>query len=398
MHREPHMTRSAVPSGLRLAIANPLRETYSETFIAQQIRELNPILRIHGYPHPNETIPGGPIVREDLRSRLLFYLRTVTTRSNNQGGIADRELAQRLRSRSVDVVLANFGYMAADVLQACLTASVPLVAHFHGLDAHRRDVCDLYSSKYRALAAMCKRVIAVSQEMSSALVSLGFDEAKISIVRYGVDQNLFGMMRDPSREPRFLAVGRFVDKKAPYLTLCAFKELSRYYPCAKLVFIGEGELLEVTANLANYFGLSDHVEFRGRQTPQEIAIELSRATAFLQHSLSPRMGPARGDKEGTPVSILEAMMSGCPVVSVRHAGIGEIIESGKEGLLVEERNVKGMAEAMIFLVRNPGIAAELGSRAARKAVAEYSAEVYISTLKAILLSAVSDSRRKSHAI
>jgi colanic acid/amylovoran biosynthesis glycosyltransferase len=386
----------AMFTDIRLAIANPLREAYSETFIAQQILELHPILRIHGYPHPNETIPGGHLERRQLLTRISYYLQTFRAKQHKSITLVDVELAQRLKNQSVDVVLANFGYMAADLLPACLTASVPLVAHFHGLDAHRHDVCSSYSSKYHALASKCECVIAVSEEMKSALIALGFDRAKITLIRYGVDRSVFGKARAPSREPRFLAVGRFVDKKAPYLTLCAFREVSLQYPSAKLIFIGEGDLLETTANLASYFGLSNNVEFRGKQSPSDIAIELSRATAFVQHSLSPLMGPAKGDKEGTPVSILEAMISGCPVVSVRHAGIGEVIESGREGLLVEERDVRGMATAMLSLIKDPALAAELSDRATRKALAEYTSSAYIKALRSVLFSVVSKSRKANY--
>jgi colanic acid/amylovoran biosynthesis glycosyltransferase len=387
---------TAMSTDIRLAIANPLREAYSETFIAQQISEFRPVVRIHGYPHPNETIPGGHLGRRQVRPRISHYLLHLRAKLQKSVTSVDVELAHRLRSRSVDVVLANFGYMAADLLPACLTASIPLVAHFHGLDAHRHDVCSNYSSKYQALASKCERVIAVSEEMKAALNTLGFDSEKITVIRYGVDRSVFGMVRDPSREPRFLAVGRFVDKKAPYLTLCAFREVSLQYPSAKLIFIGEGELIEATANLASYFGLSNNVEFRGMQPPDKVAAELSRATAFVQHSLSPLMGPAKGDKEGTPVSILEAMISGCPVVSVRHAGIGEVIESGREGLLVEERDVRGMATAMLSLIKDPALAAELSDRATRKALAEYTSSAYIKALQSVLFSVVSKSRKANY--
>jgi colanic acid/amylovoran biosynthesis glycosyltransferase len=383
-----HTLSSHLPGDMRVALANPLREAYSETFIALQIKQLSPILRIHGYPTPNETLPGGPIRHARFFARLLAYSQALLSHGRSSVSLFHLELARRLRGQTVDVVLANFGYMAADVLPACIRASVPLVAHFHGLDAHRSDVLENYAERYYELAKRCSAAIVVSLEMKAALLSMGFPEGSISVVRYGVDPDLFGRRRVPSPDPRFLAVGRFVDKKAPYLTLCAFKEVAKLYPTSTMIFVGEGELLEATANLVEYFGLSHNVEIRGRQTPEKIADELSRSTAFVQHSLSPRMGPARGDKEGTPVSVLEAMMAGCPVVSVRHAGIGEVIEPGRDGLLVEERDVSGMAAAMISLIRNPGLGCLLGSKAAEKARAEYSSTHYISSLKNILSRAI----------
>jgi colanic acid/amylovoran biosynthesis glycosyltransferase len=76
------------------------------------------------------------------------------------------------------------------------------------------------------------------------------------------------------------------------------------------------------------------------------------------------------DKEGIPGTIVEAMASGLPVLSTHHAGIPSIIVNEKEGLLVDEKNVRQLAEALYRLIANPELREKLGRNAQRKAVAE----------------------------
>ena len=74
------------------------------------------------------------------------------------------------------------------------------------------------------------------------------------------------------------------------------------------------------------------------------------------------------------------MMSGLPVVATRHAGIGEVIEHGRTGLLVEERDVEGMARAMRQLLEDPKGNVALGQAARHEAIQNHTADQYIRAL------------------
>jgi glycosyltransferase involved in cell wall biosynthesis len=121
--------------------------------------------------------------------------------------------------------------------------------------------------------------------------------------------------------------------------------------------------------------------------PDEVADELQGATAYVQHSIVPKHGPSSGDCEGTPVSVMEAMVSGVPVISTRHAGIAEIIEHGRTGWLVEERDIDGMADAMVQIAQSQELAREMGQRARVAALGSFTADRYISDLSRILVEA-----------
>jgi glycosyltransferase involved in cell wall biosynthesis len=230
-------------------------------------------------------------------------------------------------------------------------------------------------------------VVVVSELMAESVVAAGIPRAKVRLLRYGVDSTQFKSRTRPPRQPVFLGVGRFVDKKAPNVTVMAFKEVHRRFPNSRLVLAGDGLLLESTQNLAAALGLGGAIEFPGTLTTDEVAERMGAATAFVQHSLTPQVGPSAGDCEGTPVAVLEAMMSGLPVVATRHAGIGEVIDHGRNGFLVEERDVQAMSNAMIRLAASPETSEWMGRAARKDAMELYCAETYTENLQRILESA-----------
>jgi glycosyltransferase involved in cell wall biosynthesis len=94
---------------------------------------------------------------------------------------------------------------------------------------------------------------------------------------------------------------------------------------------------------------------------------MRRCRAFLQHSL---VAPD-GDSEGSPVSVMEAQLSGLPVIATRHAGIPEVVQEGETGLLVDEGDVQAMAAAIARLATDPELAGRMGRSAARRASASF---------------------------
>lgn len=94
-----------------------------------------------------------------------------------------------------------------------------------------------------------------------------------------------------------------------------------------------------------------------------------------------------GDREGTPVAILEASASGLPVVATRHAGIPEVVVDEATGLLVDEGDERGMSARMLRLADDAQLAATLGAAARRRIAARYTMARSISRLQAILAAA-----------
>ena len=372
---------------MRLAIASPRASAYSETFIAMQFNRLRWAMRIHGSPVAQETFPGGPIAPlRSLRGMWDIFLEVAVKGTKGWAGPQRRELKRRLKRQRINVVLANYGPPGVALLPVTRALDIPLLVHFHGFDAHRTQILSEHADAYRELGRDAAAIIVVSTKMAAALTELGLPPSKIHLIRYGVDPDQCQPRTSLPEVPVFFGVGRFVDKKAPYLTLLAFKYLHERYPQARLILAGDGPLLETTKNLAGALGLGHAVDFPGVLAHEKVMALMQGATAFVQHSLVPTSGPSQGDSEGTPVAVLEAMMSGLPVVATRHAGIGEVIEQGRTGLLVEERDVEGMARAMMQLLEQPDWNWELGQAARREALEKYTAAQYVAALLRLIQS------------
>ena len=138
----------------------------------------------------------------------------------------------------------------------------------------------------------------------------------------------------PKSRNRFLAVGRFIDKKRPDLTVRAFCEAAKDHPDAMLEMIGDGPLMPACKALVAKSGLDGQVLFHGELPHDAVRDRLSRAQFFLQHSVT----APDGNTEGLPTAIQEAMAAGAVVLSTRHAGIPEIVRHGETGLLVAEND------------------------------------------------------------
>lgn len=270
------------------------------------------------------------------------------------------------RRNEVTVILAEFGTHGAKIWRHAERLGIPLIVHFHGHDAHRTATVEALKDSYRDLFRVAYRMVSVSRFMTTALIELGADPAKIVTNPYGPRDRYFDI--EPDYRPTVLALGRFTDIKANYLTLMAFREVAVRVPEARLVMAGSGELLECVRTLAQVWGIAGRVEFAGAVPYADNCKLFAKACCFVQHSVM----PSYGDAEGTPLAILEAQAAGLPVVATRHAGITDAVVHGETGFLVAERDVKGMADRLLEMVTNPTLCREMGENARAHIRAHYS--------------------------
>ncbi|KZR73744.1 glycosyltransferase [Prochlorococcus marinus] len=277
-----------------------------------------------------------------------------------------------------NALIAEFGFHAVRMMEASAWSGIPLVVQFHGSDASARSRLVPLGERYRRLFAIASGVVAKSEPMRQKLVELGAAPESVVVSPCGADADLF-LGADPGHAPPiFLSVGRFVAKKGPLLTIQAFaaardRLLSGLSAQMRLVMVGDGPLLPAARRLVVDLGLEAQVEFSGFCSSSEVAELMRACRAFLQHSL---VAPD-GDSEGSPVSVMEAQLSGLPVVSTHHAGIPEVVLEGKTGLLVNEGDVEGMARAIALLVDDPDLAASLGKAARLRASSSFTVAHHI---------------------
>jgi glycosyltransferase involved in cell wall biosynthesis len=374
--RRGGVSLEAMPGEPSVVVVAPYKPSLSETFIRAHVERLpaNAVL-VHGWP---PRIGERPILSWPRRA-LHKAWRMVSGTPTDSATLAYQKVFRLYRPCAV---LAEYGTMGVVVLEACRRASMPLVVHFHGFDASVHDILAKNAKAYSVLFQEAAGLIAVSRAMRQKLIALGAPPDKVHYNPCGVDCREFAGA-DPAEAPiNFVAVGRFTPKKAPDATLRAFAKVRRAHPTATLRMIGEGPLLADCRRLASDLGIGDGVTFLGAQPPLVVQEEMRRARCFVQHSVQ----AVSGDSEGTPVGVIEAGATGLPVISTRHAGIPDVVIEGETGFLVDEHDVEGMAQYMLRVAQNPGLAGRLGRAARLRVEKSFSMERSIGGLWKIIQS------------
>lgn len=287
-----------------------------------------------------------------------------------------RALRRFLVSNSIDAVLAEYGPTAVTVMDACEQARVPLVAQFHGYDAYRETVLDELGQGYRQLFKSAAAIVGVSSHMCEKLRALGAPEEKLFHNACGAEVSEQASAAPGAAGPRFVMVGRLVEKKAPFVSLLAFARVAADIPEAELEVVGDGPLMGPCQQLSKALGIENRVTFAGARPHSYVMSALTKARCFIQHSVR----APDGDMEGTPVGVLEAMGMGLPVVSTRHGGIRDIISEGETGLLVDEYDAGAMSAAMREVAGKPEYAADLGRKARQSVLENWTSEKSVGRL------------------
>jgi glycosyltransferase involved in cell wall biosynthesis len=152
-----------------------------------------------------------------------------------------------------------------------------------------------------------------------------------------------------------LSVGRAVEKKG-YDTLVA--ALAALDPALhwRFVHIGGGPLLPGLKAQADAAGLTDRMSWRGSQSENEVRTAMRQADLF---ALTPTIA-GDGDRDGLPNVLVEAQSQGLTVVSTRIGGVGELIETGVNGILCEAENAAAIAAALTQLIAGPDMRKAMG--------------------------------------
>lgn len=297
-------------------------------------------------------------------------------------------LARHLKTDKADAVLAEYGTTGSWIGPACERARIPLFVHFHGADASVEEVLLREREGYEGVFRIATGIVAVSQPMCERLVHMGAPKECVHLNPCGVDPSQFKHGSANRPDASFVSVGRFVEKKAPYLTIMAFDRVKKKLPDAQLTMIGGGPLWGPCVRLVEALNLGNAVCLKGPQNHSVVQQELRSAAIFVQHSLVAQ----NGDSEGTPVAVVEAQMSGLPVVATRHAGIPEVVVDGETGYLVDEADIEGMAKAMIELAMYPDLARKMGDNGRKRAIEKFTMERHIDDLAKMIVNGITNAK------
>ena len=292
-------------------------------------------------------------------------------------------LEQLLGNRDCDIVNAHSHLMFTTNLAALKRklSDVPLVITNHGFRVERGSVenraQDLYlRSVGRWVLTAADYVISFTHSERNKVISAGVSPAKALVIPNGVDTGLF---RPEPCEPipgSVVWTGRFVAEKGlPYL-LKAARLVVDEIPESKFIIVGYGGELPRLLDLRQQLRLEDHVAFPGPMSQQEIVTLLNRCTVLALPSLS----------EGFPSSVLEAMACAKPVVVTSGIGLEEIVENA--GIYTQPANPHALADAIKKILRDPGLAIELGKRGRRRVIDHYDWRKIVSSVNELFERAI----------
>jgi len=255
-------------------------------------------------------------------------------------------------------VLHSYNLAAVEYACTAALAGVPVRVHAE----HGRDAADPHglNRKHnllrRGVTPFIDRYIPVSADLQRWLRQVvGVPDGKTLLIANGVDTERFAPRpRDDARREFVIGtVGRIQDVKNHSGLIDAFIRLREMRPehagRLRLAIVGDGPLLPRIREKVETAGLQDVVWLPGSRT--DIAELMADFDVFALPSIA----------EGTPVTILEAMACGLPVVASRVGGIPEVVQEGVTGLMPPPSDAEALARALAVYVDDPQLAARHGA-------------------------------------
>jgi glycosyltransferase involved in cell wall biosynthesis len=260
--------------------------------------------------------------------------------------LAIRTLLKQLKPDLVHAHTSKAGLLARF---AGAIAGVPVV-----FTAHTWSFAEGISRKQKLIAlpleriaGLGSRIITVSENNRLLALARGVaGESRLTTVWNGIPDTSFRADPGLTGRVRILMVARFAAQKDHLLLLRALSRINEKF---EMSFVGDGPTLRQAQQAADDLGLKDRVRFLGDRS--DVAELLSQSHVF---ALSTRW-------EGLPLSILEAMRAGLPVISSDVGGVRESVEDGLTGFLVPVGDVDAMRNGLWALIRSPELRRNFGA-------------------------------------
>jgi glycosyltransferase involved in cell wall biosynthesis len=363
VHALPPLPRSA------LLLTNQLTTGGAEIYVLTMSRWLAE----HGVRTVVAATPGELVDRLDPK---VCYYPTELQDLRLSIPLAVARVRRILRAHQPEVIVANSLVTAWVARLAALPSRTPIVAVAHGWAAER----------YRLISAplaVADRVVPVSQEVARRLTSAGLPASKVQVIANGVDLSPFGPRTPSQRQAArdtlgatdddvvVTSVGRFVEQKQQHRIVEIAARLRDELPELKFAIIGWGPLEGALRAQIDRAGLNDTVRLLLRRT--DVPDLLLASDLYLCTS----------DWEGMPLSMIEAMAAGLPIVSTDVEGMSALVRP-ENGLLCAPTDLPGLTAAVRLLGADEVGRLHRGSHSRALAEREFSKEVMCRRLGALL--------------
>lgn len=278
------------------------------------------------------------------------------------------KLIRLMKKEKPDAVHTHLDVIKYAVLAAKLSGVRHCIHTVHNV-AHKEAegrLQKLINSVYFHLGL--SRPVALSALVRRTIVDFyAMEEEKIPVIYNGVDLSRCIPKVDYAAGTTLLHIGRFNEQKNHRGLLRAFAQLQKDHPGCRLRLVGDGELRPEMEALAKSLGIGENVEFCGLQS--QVYPFLNEADIFLLPSAY----------EGMPMTLIEAMGTGLPIVATAVGGVPDMLTDGQSALLVE-CDEDAVRQACERLINDGSLRRSLGQSARERSVlfsAETMAEQYL---------------------
>ncbi len=286
-------------------------------------------------------------------------------------------LVSPLLARRVELVHLHSAQNTSYIRKALLAEiahifHIPYIFHIHGaeFDTFYDSGGEMRRRWVRRTMRNAASVVALSEGWKNWIRSAE-PRAEVAVVHNPV--KIPSVAASPSeRGSQILFLGRLGVRKGVYELLEAIKKILPTCPDVRLVCAGDGEIQQVRRRVEE-LELTNHVQLPGWVTGEEKAEMVRQSAVFVLPS----------HHEGLPMSVLECMAYGLPVVTTRLRGMDEAVTEGVDGLLVEPGNVQQLAQALETLLLNPDLRNRMGAAARDKAMRKFSTAATFEQLEAV---------------
>ena len=307
-------------------------------------------------PHVVATKKGGPLEERLVAAGLPYTVLGRRRRTAPRPALRALELA-----RGSDLIHSHlFGNNVWGALLS-RSAGIPLVAHEHNRVS--RHFWAERALDRLLIGSTAEVVLCVSEEVARPLLATGVDRAKIEVLPNGVALDAALSRADARRElglsSRDVVVGCVASlrpEKAHDVLLRGFALTCASSPAQRLCIVGDGAERARLETLASKLGIHDRVRWAGERRNAGRLVSAFDVAVLCSRS------------EGLPLSALEAMAGGTPLIATRTGSLPTLLDDGA-GLLVERDDPVGLASAIELLLADKATARQLAQRA-RAVIAE----------------------------
>lgn len=305
----------------------------------------------------------------------LFGILTTVFRESGSVIAAVKNLFVLPRALALGVLAGELGvehlhaFWASTPALACLVASQVTDIPW-SFSAHRGDIQpgSMLAAKLRR-ASFARVISKWARDVLGGLALAGDELMKVHLIRLGVELPPEAAVPKVGRTPTVACVARMETVKGHRYLLRALALLKRQQINVRCLLVGDGPLREGLGSEAKALGLGAAVIFMGRLPHERVLTML--ADGQVDIAVLPSITTDAGEHEGVPVSLMEAMAAGVPVVGTDAGSTGELLESGA-GLLVPERDPQALAVALASLATDPVLRAQQGLAGRQRVMTEFS--------------------------